>query len=113
MSYSASHCPTSTLLQLRSEITNYWCCGIIYSDMKSEDPGNTGSSHTARISFKRQLLEKCGVTMLALFLAGNFIHYTLGDLIPGRANNHPILTFLILFSVQWLFDYLYRRYRGV
>lgn len=88
-------------------------CGIMYSNMKTEDPGNAHSSHTARISFKRQLLERCGVTMVALFLAGNLIHYTLGDFVPGRASNHPILTFLILFSVQWLCDYFYRRYRGV
>lgn len=81
--------------------------------MKTEDPENADSSHTTRISFKRQLLEKCVVTMVALYLAGEFIYYTLGDLVPGRANNHPILRFLILFSAQWLFDYLYRRYRGV
>ena len=81
--------------------------------MKTEDPGSAVSSPTASISFKRQLLEKCGVTMMALLLAGSLINYTLGDLIPGRANNHPILTFLILFSVQWLFDFLYKRYRGL
>ncbi|PKY01207.1 hypothetical protein P168DRAFT_59945 [Aspergillus campestris IBT 28561] len=89
------------------------CCGIIYSDMKTEDPETADPSQTARISLKRQSLEKCVVTMVALYLGGEFIYYVLGDLVPGKANNHPILTFLILFSVQWLFDYLYRRYRSV
>lgn len=81
--------------------------------METEDLESSNPSHTAKISFKRQLFEGAILTMVALYTGSSFTNFILGEAIPGERDENYIPRFVIMFLINGLFNFSYKKYRGV
>lgn len=80
--------------------------------MKTENPENANPSHPVQRSRSRRL-EKALVCMVSLYAGLHFTGFTLGWVMPGEADVHWYLRFVMMSLINWFIDLLYERYRGV
>lgn len=81
--------------------------------MKTEDPESSNPSHVVQMSNSRRVAETGVVTMVALSVGTYATNLTLGQVQPGQDDDHRILRFMIMCSLHWLADLVYKRYRGL